>query len=241
MRKRLFDLAIIILFAPVWILVLASMYWAIWVCDGRPVLYCSNRRVGKDRTIRLLKFRTMARGADKIVNRDTVRVEGVCFLNISQDSPLYTRIGRVFERYHLNELPQILHVMMGAMSLVGCRPLPENVIKALTERYPQTEQRFSTKAGLSGPVQLVGREAISDEDRLMLEIEYSHMCLTAYSMLTDFLILWYTMLIVFKVVRPFSVSEALALVGRYPEPVAGSAHEYMQAAECPAETRKAIS
>jgi lipopolysaccharide/colanic/teichoic acid biosynthesis glycosyltransferase len=157
----------------------------------------------------------MSRNADRLVNRDTVPVSTQRFLNIPIDSPLYTPIGRLVEQAHLTELPQLLHVLKGEMSLVGARPLPENVVSSLREVYPRAEDRFLTKSGLTGPVQLVGRDAIPDADRLRVEIAYSRGCLRSYSVLLDLTVLCLTVVIAVAVRRPMSVEEVLALIDRY--------------------------
>jgi hypothetical protein len=101
------------------------------------------------------------------------------------------------------------------MGVVGNRPLPENVIRALREEFPWAEDRFLTPAGLTGPVQLVGRDAISDEARLTLEVEYCKGCLDSYSARLDFLILWYTVLIALRLCRPMTIEEVRCLIRRY--------------------------
>ena len=97
------------------------------------------------------KFRTMVKNAAEICNRDNTKVEnGVHFLNIESNSPLYTGIGRLIERATLTEIPQLFHVITGKMSLVGNRPLPENVVNSLSCSYSNVEARFRTPAGLTG-------------------------------------------------------------------------------------------
>ena len=215
MKKRIFDLVLCVLTVIVWSPALLLCATAIWLFEGRPILYISTRRVFRSQSLRLLKFRTMIKNAEKIVNRDTVPTQGVRFLNIPLDSPLYTRTGRIIEQCFLTELPQIFHVLKGGMSIIGNRPLPENVISALKKLYPQTEDRFLTKCGLTGPVQLVGREALSDEDRLMLEIEYCRVCLYSYSLRLDFMILLYTVLIAVRILKPCSISDVHHLLMKY--------------------------
>ena len=95
--KRLFDLAVTLLAAVTWVPAMLISCVAILVFDGRPVFYVSRRRVHRDRSIDIIKFRTMRRDADKIANRQTIPQEGVRFLNIASDSPLYTPVGRVIE------------------------------------------------------------------------------------------------------------------------------------------------
>ena len=126
------------------------------------------RRVSTADLMRVVKFRTMVKNADKIANRDTLPVDQVRFLNIPPDSPLYTRAGRLLERCGITELPQFVHVLSGRMSIVGNRPLPDNVMDCLREEYPYADDRFLTRAGLTGPAQLVGRDALTDDERLRL-------------------------------------------------------------------------
>jgi lipopolysaccharide/colanic/teichoic acid biosynthesis glycosyltransferase len=198
--KRRFDLCVTLLAAPIWLPVLALCATLILVLDGRPVFYVSRRQVGLNRIERIMKFRTMKRNADKLLNRDTVPVTHTAFLNIPSDSQIYTPIGRLLERCGLTEIPQLLHVLSGKMSLIGSRPLPERVMDVLRSQHPNTDQRFLTIAGLSGPVQLIGRDALSDHDRLSLEAAYCHMVMSGrYRMRLDLWLLFYT---VYAVVVP---------------------------------------
>jgi lipopolysaccharide/colanic/teichoic acid biosynthesis glycosyltransferase len=214
-RKRAFDLTVCLFTSVVWVPVMAFCALLIWCLEGRPIFYVSRRRVFKNKNIRLLKFRTMVRNADKLANRETVPVDGVRFLNIPPDSPLYTRTGRIIERFHLTELPQLLHIVRGDMTFIGNRPLPENVIACLRADFPQAEDRFLAHSGLTGPVQLVGRAKLSDEERLGLEIEYCRLVANSYSIVLDFIILTRTVLSVLGIQRFLFPDEALGLMRRY--------------------------
>jgi lipopolysaccharide/colanic/teichoic acid biosynthesis glycosyltransferase len=196
-QKRLFDCIITLLAAPLWLPVLAICAALILLLEGRPVFYVSRRQIGLGLVHPILKFRTMVRNADKILNRETVPVVGTRFLNIPGNSPVYTPIGRAIERLALTELPQLLRVVSGDMSLVGSRPLPVGVMNALRTKYAYADSRFLTKAGLTGPVQLVGRDTISDADRLAIEIEYCRIAASErYRMRLDLWLLIYTVLVV---------------------------------------------
>jgi lipopolysaccharide/colanic/teichoic acid biosynthesis glycosyltransferase len=159
----------------------------------------------------------MRRNADRVANRETVPVTTQRFLNIPIDSPLYTPVGRVIERFALTELPQLLHVLRGRMTLVGNRPLPENVIASLREIYPDAEARFLSPAGLSGPVQLVGRSFISDRDRLSLETAYCRFVEESYTMRLDFMILWHTVMIALFPSRRMAVEQVHEVMRQHAE------------------------
>lgn len=216
--KRAFDLVGAVLSLPLWGSVLIVFGLLNRLCNGAPTFYVSTRRVFGKTSGRVIKFRTMVRDADKIANRQTVPVTGQRFLNIGLDSPLYTPLGRFIERCFLTEMPQFLNVLGGSMSLIGNRPLPEDVIAALTEGFPDAEQRFAARCGLTGPVQLVGRELIDDADRLQLEIAYARRCVEAYSVSLDFMLALYTALILLRLKRPMTVQEVAARLDTWTKP-----------------------
>jgi lipopolysaccharide/colanic/teichoic acid biosynthesis glycosyltransferase len=213
--KRAFDLALSLLAAPLWLPALAAGAVAILVSSGWPAFYVSKRRVHRSQAIRLMKFRAMVRNADRIANRDTIAVTDQRFLNIPKDSPLYTPVGRWLERFFLTELPQVLHVLAGQMTIVGNRPLPQNVIEALREKHPHVEDRFAVRAGLMGPVQLVGREFLADDARLNLEIAYCRLCIASYSIQLDLALLAHTALVLVRALPQRSAEEVEELMERY--------------------------
>jgi len=189
LKKRIFDVGICLATVWLWLPALVVCSLLNLILNGRPVFYVSKRRIDRSQVVPILKFRAMVRNAALIANRDTIPVNHKIFLNIPSDSTLYTRLGRIFEKCCLTELPQVLHVLSGQMSIVGNRPLPENVTNRLRSRYPYARDRFLIKSGLTGPVQLVGRDRLSDADRLRLEIRYCKLCAESYSVILDFLIL----------------------------------------------------
>lgn len=213
--KRIFDIVLCLITVWLWgpIVIICALLNIL--LNGRPVFYLSQRRVYNCSQARIAKFRAMVRNADKIANRNTVPISDKIFLNIPADSPLYTPLGQLFERLCLTELPQLLHVLAGQMSLVGNRPLPENVVEALRSKYPYAEDRFLVRAGMTGPVQLIGRDNLPDEKRLSLEIRYCKACLESYSVRLDFMILLYTVLIGIGISSTFSVRQVEQLLDRY--------------------------
>jgi lipopolysaccharide/colanic/teichoic acid biosynthesis glycosyltransferase len=210
--KRLFDLVVVTLAAVVWLPAVLAGALLILLTAGRPVFYRSNRLVGSGAPTKVVKFRTMVKNADKLVNRDTVPVTNTRFLNIAPDSPLYTKAGRFLERCGLTEIPQLFHVVTGKMSIVGNRPLPTNVMDALLEEYPYAGDRFLAPAGLTGPAQLVGRDALSDSERLRIEGAYCHAVLDGYRFRLDFTILLATVLIVARVKQSMTYAEVMDLI-----------------------------
>jgi lipopolysaccharide/colanic/teichoic acid biosynthesis glycosyltransferase len=213
--KRAFDIVVTLLAAITWLPAILLSMLAVVVLDGPPPFYVSLRRVYRRKSIYVWKFRTMRRNADTIANRDTVPMAGTRFLNIEKDSPLYTWVGRQIERCAFTELPQLFHVLAGHMSLVGNRPLPENVIAALKESIPWAEDRFESPAGITGPIQLAGRDRLSDAQRIVLESSYCHVAASSYSMWLDLLILYYTVLVVVSLHRPFTFAQIAGLIARF--------------------------
>lgn len=206
-RKRAFDLAFCVLSMPVWVPLTIVGILAVLCGTGLPALYVSPRIVYRGHTARIAKLRTMVSGAAAIANRSTIPMDGQRFLNIGLDSPLYTPVGRLIEKLCLTELPQFVHVLAGQMSVIGNRPLPHDVLSALTEVHPDAGDRFLTRAGLTGPVQLVGRDNISDTDRLAVEIAYCRLCVRRYSMYLDLMIAIHTVLVLARLKRPFTAAQ----------------------------------
>jgi exopolysaccharide biosynthesis polyprenyl glycosylphosphotransferase len=134
-----------------------------------PVLFWQYR-LGKDgRPFRFYKFRSMTARAPDI--RDTLleanEATGPVF-KIRRD-PRITRVGRVIRRYSIDELPQLFHVLTGAMSLVGPRP----PIPAEVEQYePWQTERLAVKPGLTCIWQVSGRSDIGFDDWVRLDIQY---------------------------------------------------------------------
>jgi lipopolysaccharide/colanic/teichoic acid biosynthesis glycosyltransferase len=214
-KKRALDVVITSLAAVIWVPVLMMAGLAVLLSTGRPVLYRSMRRVSADDVLRIVKFRTMVKNAEALVNRSTVPIQNdVRFLNIAPDSPLYTRVGRLLERCGITEIPQLVHVLRGQMSIVGNRPLPENVVAALRDEYPTADDRFLTKSGLTGPAQLVGRAALTDLERLTLEGAYCRACVRRYSIWLDVSILLATVLIVIGIKKAYTYQGVLDLIDR---------------------------
>lgn len=168
--KRLFDLvgATVLLLLGLPLMALAAV--AIKLEDRGPVLF-RQTRVGRDGALfECLKFRSMVTDAE-------ARLSGVSHLNANADGVLFkaqhdpriTRVGRLIRRFSIDELPQLVNVVGGDMSLVGPRPaLPSEV-----SRYaPEVERRLHVRPGLTGLWQVSGRSDLSWDDTVRLDLYY---------------------------------------------------------------------
>jgi exopolysaccharide biosynthesis polyprenyl glycosylphosphotransferase len=168
--KRVVDVMVsggaLIAAAP--LLVLIAL--AVRVTSRGRVIYRSTRLGQGSREITVLKFRTMVRDADKI-RAELLEFnecdDGVLF-KMRRD-PRVTRVGRLLRRLSLDELPQLVNVLTGSMSLVGPRPpLPEEV-----ERYQgDVRRRLLVKPGLTGLWQVSGRSDLSWDESVRLDLYY---------------------------------------------------------------------
>jgi exopolysaccharide biosynthesis polyprenyl glycosylphosphotransferase len=142
---------------------------AIFVESGRPIFFVQERAGRGGRAFRMYKFRTMDVDAERRL-ADVVDLETLPepVFKLPSD-PRVTRIGRLLRRTSIDELPQLLNVLRGDMSLVG--PRPEQV--DLVERYTDEQRvRLAVKPGLTGPMQVYGRGSLTLAERLAVEREY---------------------------------------------------------------------
>ncbi|MCW5961965.1 MAG: sugar transferase [Pyrinomonadaceae bacterium] len=179
--KRLFDLvfsaSVLLLTAPVWILISLMIKF-----NSRGSVLFKQERVGMDgRQFLCYKFRTMQEGADESVHREAYRknIEGVADANAGdEDKPVFgkvkndprvTSFGKFLRRTSLDELPQFLNVIRGEMSVVGARPpIPYEV-----EDYDiWHRKRLDMKPGITGLWQVSGRNRISFEEMVKIDLFY---------------------------------------------------------------------
>ena len=189
--KRLLDLAVagisLILTFPLLLAVAA----AIKLEDGGPIFYRSPRMGENGAEFDMLKFRTMRVGADKELALYNQVDEAGNVLHKRPDDPRVTRVGGLLRRTSLDELPQLLNVLRGDMSMVGPRP----ELPWLVEKYsPWQRKRFSVPQGITGWWQINGR---SDRP-LHLHTEDDLYYIQNYSLWLDLLILWRTLPVVIR-------------------------------------------
>jgi len=181
--------------------------------EGFPGLYSSKRNIGDEKNITIHKFRVMKKDIDKKLNRASVLNDHQLFLNLPINKAIYTNFGLKLERFGITELPQFFSVMIGDMSIVGARPLPQDVYDILKKKFPNIAQkRYITKCGLTGLPQLVGRDFLSDKERLELEALYCSWAKTNYNLIVDLKIIIYTVLIVLGIKKHFTFGEVIAFL-----------------------------
>jgi len=167
--KRVFDLVVVLAAAPLWLTAMAFVALLIKLDDpSAPVMFVHDRAGRGGTTFRMRKFRTMVPNAEELKQQlwHLNELEWPDF-KISND-PRVTRPGRLLRKTSLDELPQLLNVVMGQMSLVGPRPTG-----ATADQYElwQTE-RLDVTPGVTGLWQLYGRATTLFDDRTRLDITY---------------------------------------------------------------------
>ncbi|AHI01791.1 sugar transferase [Kutzneria albida] len=178
---RIGAIALLTLLSPV----LLGVTLAVWISDRGPAFY-RQRRIGKDgKPFTILKFRTMVVDADRRRSDLVADNEAAGPLFKLRRDPRVTSVGAVLRRFSIDELPQLINVLAGKMSLVGPRPpLPEEV-----EKYgPDVRRRLLVKPGLTGLWQVSGRSDLPWEEAVRLDLRY----VEDWSLALDALIMWKT-------------------------------------------------
>ena len=148
--KRLFELALIVILAPIWIPVALIVALLVLFGLGRPVLFRQERAGKGGVPFLIFKFRTMREGD-------------------GSDAERLTRFGRFLRASSLDELPELWNVLKGEMSLVGPRPLP---VRYLPRYTPEENRRHEVLPGITGWAQVHGRNALDWETKFRYDVEY---------------------------------------------------------------------
>ncbi len=154
--KRLFDLCVVVASAGFWAPVLVVVAVTVRLKLGPPVLFRQIRPGFRARSFALLKFRTMTNARDG---------DG----KLLPDADRLTPFGRWLRSTSLDELPQVLNILKGEMSLVGPRPLLTEYLQRYT---PDQARRHEVRPGLTGWTQVCGRNALSWEEKFALDLWY---------------------------------------------------------------------
>lgn len=171
LAKRLMDLSIVIATMPVWLPTFVLIYVVIWASNpGAPVIF-TQKRTGKNGSRFLIyKFRTMVPDAEKLKSKlVNVNSQGELAgpMKLAND-PRITRIGRILRKTSLDELPQLINIIRGEMSLVGPRPTSWSL-----ESYKLWHtERLDVLPGLTGLWQLYDRGGLDFDDWLRWDILY---------------------------------------------------------------------
>lgn len=172
MAKRLLDIGLILLSAPLWLPLMALVAGAVWIGLGRPVFFRQTRPGFNAKPFALVKFRTL---------REAVDSEGQPL----PDAERMTAFGRWLRSTSLDELPELLNVLRGDMSLVGPRPLLMQYVPLYNARQAL---RHSVRPGLTGWAQVNGRNAVDWPARFELDVWY----VEHQTLWLDLKILWRT-------------------------------------------------
>lgn len=176
--KRFFDVLCasfgLALTLPIWL----PVALAIRIESRGPIVYRSKRVGAGYRVFDFLKFRSMYVNADQQLaqlqhlNQYEEESDSPVFVKISND-PRITRVGRFIRKYSIDELPQLINVLKGDMSIVGNRPLP--LYEAATLTRKEWSKRFMAPAGITGLWQVTkrGHKSMSAEERIALDVQYA--------------------------------------------------------------------
>ena len=164
--KRTFDLSVLvaahILLLPVWLALWILIPLAIWIGDRGPVFY-TQVRVGRHGNLfRLVKFRTMIRGAEDYTGP----------VWAADSDWRVTPIGRVLRRFRLDEVPQVVNIWRGEMSLVGPRPERPELVEEFSRTVPRFSMRLRVRPGVAGLAQVQGSYSTRPRDKLRYDNLY---------------------------------------------------------------------
>ena len=158
--KRALDLLLAISLGILISPLLLAIALAVYVSCGMPVFF-KQERLGRDeQTFVMWKFRTMTDARDDAGT-------------LLDDAARLTRLGRILRRTSLDELPELLNVVKGEMSIVGPRPFPKKYGPYFTSRE---RSRFSVRPGITGLAQVSGRNDLSWDERFDFDVSYAQEC-----------------------------------------------------------------
>ena len=157
--------------------------------DGGPIFYVQNRYTKDKKVFKIYKFRSM------YVNNQN----SACLA--TKNDKRITPIGSILRRTHIDELPQVINILKGDMSIVGPRPDMLEIYEVYKDSYPEYDYRLKMKAGLTGYAQIYGKYNTSPQDKLKFDMIY----ICNYSFMLDIKLI----LLTFKVMFAKDTSEGL--------------------------------
>lgn len=182
--KNVLDFLIGLCGFPFFLLALIVFGPIIYFTDKGPIFYNANR-IGKDgKLFKMYKFRSM------YVNAPDIRTESGDTYN-SEDDPRVTKIGKLMRKTSVDELPQLLNLLNGTMSLIGPRPDPPDWL----DKYTEEEREFlKVKPGITGYSQAYFRNSVEAKEKIANDVYYAKHC----SFVMDVKIFFHTILVVLK-------------------------------------------
>lgn len=185
-----FSLIAIVATSPIMLLTAI----AIKIADGGPVFY-KQIRLGKDGTLfQILKFRSMRVDAEK---------DGIARLSTGDRDDRITPVGQLIRKYRIDELPQLINIVCGSLTIVGPRPERPEITAQYCEAIPEFALRLQAKAGLTGYAQVYGKYNTTPYDKLQMDLMY----IAHPSIVEDLKIMLATIKILFKPESTEGVSE----------------------------------
>ena len=189
--KRIVDITITLLLLPLLLLPIIAISSFILLTSGRPILVIQNRVGLHGVKYRMLKFRTMTKNAhDMRSNLNSLSNKSGPLFKIEND-PRFIKGAKFLRKFSLDELPQLLNVLKGDMSLVGPRPLFDTDTKMFNKAYMR---RLNVLPGMTGLLQINARNADDFETWFKYDVEY----IDNWDLLLDFKILFLTIPALFK-------------------------------------------
>ena len=182
--KRALDLIVCLIAMVVVLPVMGIVAIAIKLEDGGPVFYKQKRMTLNDREFEILKFRSMIVDAEKYAGA----------VLAAENDPRITKVGKFIRATRLDELPQILNILKGDMSIVGPRPERKVFIDEFVKDMPEFRYRTKVKGGLTGYAQVYGKYNTSPYDKLRLDLMY----IENYSFMLDIKLIILTVRIIFS-------------------------------------------
>ena len=186
LRQRFFKRALDLFCASVGLVICSPLMLATAIAikldDGGSVFYKQKRMTRGDKVFEIYKFRTM-REAAAAVEYSAVK-----------DDDRITRVGAVLRRFRIDELPQLINILVGDMSVVGPRPEMLTNFNKYVENMPEYQYRCRVKAGLTGYAQISRKYNTSPRDKLMMDISY----IEEYSLWLDIKLILKTLTVFFK-------------------------------------------
>jgi len=180
--KRTLDLVValvgLVITSPLWFI----FSIAIKLEDKGPIFFRQKRMTKNNREFEVMKFRSM-------------KVDAEANKSVTKDDDRITKVGKVLRKIRMDELPQILNILKGDMSVVGPRPEMLANVRKYTEEMPEFELRLRAKAGLTGYAQIFGKYNTSPKDKLILDLMY----IENYSIWLDIKLILQTVMVFLKI------------------------------------------